>query len=88
MHLEKYPHANVIDLGIGDTTEPLSTIVTSSMVDVSYKGSFCLVITFFSLYICWSLYSLMWILVPAAKVWSLSFPCIWVAKEPLVISDF
>ncbi|XP_057428430.1 aminotransferase ALD1, chloroplastic-like isoform X2 [Lotus japonicus] len=33
MHLEKYPHANVIDLGIGDTTEPLSTIVTSSMVD-------------------------------------------------------
>lgn len=37
MHLEKYPHANVIDLGIGDTTEPLPTIVTTSMVDVSYE---------------------------------------------------
>ena len=40
LHLEKYPHANIIDLGIGDTTEPLPTMVTSSMVDVSYKGSF------------------------------------------------
>jgi hypothetical protein len=29
----------VIDLGIGDTTKPLPTIVTSSMVDVSYEGS-------------------------------------------------
>ncbi|CAL0300809.1 unnamed protein product [Lupinus luteus] len=33
MHLEKYPHANIIDLGIGDTTEPIPAIVTSSMVD-------------------------------------------------------
>ncbi|KAL1336269.1 hypothetical protein HN51_030658 [Arachis hypogaea] len=33
MHLQKYPHANIIDLGIGDTTEPLPTMVTSSMVD-------------------------------------------------------
>ncbi|KAH1207937.1 Aminotransferase ALD1, chloroplastic [Glycine max] len=41
-----YPHANVIDLGIGDTTQPLITIVTSSMVDfvhglstaTGYKG--------------------------------------------------
>jgi len=41
LHLKKYPHANVIDLGIGDTTKPLPTIVTSSMVDVSYKGSLC-----------------------------------------------
>ncbi|XP_004485554.1 aminotransferase ALD1, chloroplastic-like [Cicer arietinum] len=33
LHLKKYPHANVIDLGIGDTTKPLPEIVTSSMVD-------------------------------------------------------
>ncbi|CAJ2649062.1 unnamed protein product [Trifolium pratense] len=33
LHLKKYPNANVIDLGIGDTTKPLPTIVTSRMVD-------------------------------------------------------
>ncbi|KAI9103670.1 hypothetical protein K1719_023293 [Acacia pycnantha] len=33
MHKEKYPHETVIDLGIGDTTEPLPTVITSSMVD-------------------------------------------------------
>ncbi|CAL5183181.1 unnamed protein product [Lathyrus oleraceus] len=33
LHLKKYPNANLIDLGIGDTTEPLPTLVTSSMVD-------------------------------------------------------
>lgn len=41
LHLKKYPNANLIDLGIGDTTEPLPTLVTSSMVDVSYEDSFC-----------------------------------------------
>ncbi|KAK4254294.1 hypothetical protein QN277_009697 [Acacia crassicarpa] len=33
MHKEKYPHGTVIDLGIGDTTEPLPTVITSSMID-------------------------------------------------------
>lgn len=35
MHKEKYPHEKIIDLGIGDTTEPLPTVITSSMVNVS-----------------------------------------------------
>ncbi|RDX88868.1 Aminotransferase ALD1, chloroplastic [Mucuna pruriens] len=46
MHLKMYPRANVIDLGIGDTTQPLPTVVISSMVDfvhglstaTGYKG--------------------------------------------------
>ncbi|KAI4296327.1 hypothetical protein L6164_036293 [Bauhinia variegata] len=33
LHSNKYPHAKVINLGIGDTTEPLPTIITSTMVD-------------------------------------------------------
>lgn len=40
MHLKRHPHANVIDLGVGDTTQPLPTTVTASMIDVSYEASF------------------------------------------------
>ncbi|KAG8073842.1 hypothetical protein GUJ93_ZPchr0006g43960 [Zizania palustris] len=32
-HLKKYPHAKVISLGIGDTTEPIPKIVTSAMAE-------------------------------------------------------
>ena len=34
-HMKKYPNAKVISLGIGDTTEPIPDIVTSSMANVS-----------------------------------------------------
>lgn len=34
-HIEKYPNAKLISLGIGDTTEPLPQIITSNMADVS-----------------------------------------------------
>ncbi|XP_020104529.1 aminotransferase ALD1 homolog isoform X1 [Ananas comosus] len=45
-HMEKYPDAKVISLGVGDTTEPIPTIVTSAMAEHSlalstpegYKG--------------------------------------------------
>ncbi|KAK4438211.1 Aminotransferase ALD1, chloroplastic [Sesamum alatum] len=36
-HLKKYPNANVISLGIGDTTEPLPDTVASSMANYAYK---------------------------------------------------
>ncbi|KAL2254399.1 aminotransferase ALD1 [Sesamum indicum] len=36
-HLKKYPNAEVISLGIGDTTEPLPDIVASSMANYAYK---------------------------------------------------
>ncbi|KAL0365121.1 UNVERIFIED_CONTAM: Aminotransferase ALD1, chloroplastic [Sesamum angustifolium] len=36
-HLKKYPNAEVISLGIGDTTEPLPDTVASSMADYAYK---------------------------------------------------
>ncbi|CAA0831040.1 Aminotransferase ALD1 [Striga hermonthica] len=32
-HIEKYPNAKVISLGIGDTTEPLPNVVASSMAN-------------------------------------------------------
>ncbi|BAS82757.1 Os03g0195100 [Oryza sativa Japonica Group] len=32
-HLKKYPDAKVISLGIGDTTEPIPSIVTSAMAE-------------------------------------------------------
>ncbi|XP_042493348.1 aminotransferase ALD1, chloroplastic-like [Macadamia integrifolia] len=32
-HKEKYPDAKVISLGVGDTTEPIPTIITSTMVE-------------------------------------------------------
>ncbi|OAY78251.1 Aminotransferase ALD1 [Ananas comosus] len=32
-HMEKYPDAKVISLGVGDTTEPIPTIVTSAMAE-------------------------------------------------------
>lgn len=33
-HMEKYPDAKVISLGIGDTTEPIPNIITSAMAEV------------------------------------------------------
>jgi len=30
-HMQKYPDANVISLGIGDTTEPIPEVITSAM---------------------------------------------------------
>lgn len=33
-HIEKYPNAKVISLGVGDTTEPLPEIIASSMAKV------------------------------------------------------
>ncbi|KAL0422357.1 UNVERIFIED_CONTAM: Aminotransferase ALD1, chloroplastic [Sesamum latifolium] len=36
-HLKKYPNAEVISLGIGDTTEPLPDTVASSMANYAYK---------------------------------------------------
>ncbi|XP_010261172.1 PREDICTED: aminotransferase ALD1-like [Nelumbo nucifera] len=32
-HLQKYPYAKLISLGIGDTTEPIPDIITSNMVE-------------------------------------------------------
>lgn len=33
-HARKNPHARVISLGIGDTTEPIPNIITSAMAEV------------------------------------------------------
>jgi LL-diaminopimelate aminotransferase len=33
-HQKKYPDAKVISLGIGDTTEPIPSIITSAMAEV------------------------------------------------------
>lgn len=33
-HLQKYPDAQVISLGIGDTTEPIPEVITSAMAKV------------------------------------------------------
>lgn len=33
-HLQKYPDAKVISLGIGDTTEPIPEVITSAMAKV------------------------------------------------------
>ncbi|KAJ4953441.1 hypothetical protein NE237_030273 [Protea cynaroides] len=38
-HREKYPDAKVITLGIGDTTEPIPQIITSSMVQQAWALS-------------------------------------------------
>lgn len=34
-HTQKYPHARLIRLGIGDTTEPIPDIITSAMAEVN-----------------------------------------------------
>lgn len=34
-HAQKYPHARLIRLGIGDTTEPIPDIITSAMAEVN-----------------------------------------------------
>lgn len=33
-HLLKYPDAQIISLGIGDTTEPIPEVITSAMAKV------------------------------------------------------
>jgi LL-diaminopimelate aminotransferase len=33
-HIDKYPNAEVISLGVGDTTQPLPDIIVSSMAKV------------------------------------------------------
>ncbi|XP_039173547.1 LL-diaminopimelate aminotransferase, chloroplastic [Eucalyptus grandis] len=38
-HLQKYPDAKVISLGIGDTTEPIPDVITSGMAKRSYALS-------------------------------------------------
>ena len=34
-HVNKYPNAEVISLGIGDTTQPIPDLIASAMSDVS-----------------------------------------------------
>lgn len=34
-HTQKYPHARLIRLGIGDTTQPIPDIITSAMAEVN-----------------------------------------------------
>ncbi|CAL2236168.1 unnamed protein product [Prunus armeniaca] len=38
-HIEKYPNAKLISLGIGDTTEPVPQIITSSMANYAHALS-------------------------------------------------
>ncbi|PRQ21534.1 putative LL-diaminopimelate aminotransferase [Rosa chinensis] len=38
LHTQKYPHARVIRLGIGNTTEPIPDIITSAMAEESKGG--------------------------------------------------
>ncbi|KAK4424339.1 Aminotransferase ALD1, chloroplastic [Sesamum alatum] len=38
-HMEKYPNAKVISLGIGDTTQPLPDVVASSMANYAHNLS-------------------------------------------------
>jgi LL-diaminopimelate aminotransferase len=33
-HLQKYPDAKIISLGIGDTTEPIPDVITNAMAEV------------------------------------------------------
>lgn len=33
-HMVKYPNAEVISLGVGDTTEPIPSVVTKAMAEV------------------------------------------------------
>jgi hypothetical protein len=34
LHIQKYPDAKVISLGIGDTTEPIPRVITAAMEEV------------------------------------------------------
>jgi len=34
LHMQKYPDAKVISLGIGDTTEPIPRVITAAMEEV------------------------------------------------------
>lgn len=45
-HARKYPNARLIRLGIGDTTEPIPEIITSSMAEVTQYNFSCFQITF------------------------------------------
>ena len=36
-HLAKNPDAKIISLGIGDTTEPIPTVITDAMVEVRIR---------------------------------------------------
>ena len=36
-HIRKYPNANLIRLGIGDTTQPIPDIITSAMAEVTKR---------------------------------------------------
>lgn len=38
-HMEKYPNAKIISLGIGDTTQPIPDIVAHTMSDVSFTSN-------------------------------------------------
>lgn len=42
IHMQKYPDAQVISLGIGDTTEPIPEVITSAMAQVPllFKSTF------------------------------------------------
>jgi hypothetical protein len=51
-HQKKYPDAKVISLGIGDTTEPIPSIITSAMAEVPIlcllgSNASCLICLFF-----------------------------------------
>lgn len=35
-HTQKYPDANLIRLGVGDTSQPIPDIITSAMAEVIY----------------------------------------------------
>lgn len=41
VHTQKYPHARLIRLGVGNTTEPIPDIITSSMAEVILWISDC-----------------------------------------------
>lgn len=43
-HMLRYPDAQVISLGIGDTTEPIPEVITSAMAKVLVHKSFSFVI--------------------------------------------
>lgn len=55
-HIQKYPDAKVISLGIGDTTEPIPQVITGAMEEV------CGAVTYFVIFWVKLLATLSWLL--------------------------
>lgn len=53
-HARKNPHARVIRLGIGDTTQPIPNIITSAMVEVTVVDTYTLLSKFEKTWAGWS----------------------------------